>query len=223
LTDFGVPNALADPELELHGPGSFRTVTNDNWRDDPAQVGFIKDVGLAPFHEAESAIYIGLSLEPGAYTAVVRGKDNSSGVALVEAYTVGGPLSPFSNMSTRAFVSTGDDRVIGGVTLGGYPGAGRIVVRGIGPHLAVFEVENALADPTIELRDGNGALVLANNNWQDDPVQAAEITAAGLAPESPLEAGIAATLGPGLYTALLAGLNNGTGVGLIEVYDRGGP
>jgi hypothetical protein len=83
-------------------------------------------------------------------------------------------------------------------------------------------VPNALADPTLELRDGNGALLVANNNWQDDPAQAAELTAAGLAPANPLESGIAATLPPGPYTALLAGLNNGTGVGLVEVYDRGG-
>jgi hypothetical protein len=84
-------------------------------------------------------------------------------------------------------------------------------------------VSNALADPTLELRDGNGALLVANNNWQDDPVQAAELIAAGLAPTNNLESGIAATLSPGLYTALLAGLNNGTGVGLVEVYDLGAP
>ena len=78
-----------------------------------------------------------------------------------------------------------------------------------------------LADPTLELRDSNGALLLSNNNWQDNPAQAAEITAAGLAPANNLESGIAATLPPGLYTALLAGLNNGTGIGLVEIYDRG--
>ena len=95
-------------------------------------------------------------------------------------------------------------------------------MRGIGPSLTAAGVPNALADPTLELRDGNGALLVSNNDWQDDPAQAAELTAAGLAPTNPLESGIAATLPPGLYTALLAGLNNGTGVGLVEVYDRGG-
>jgi hypothetical protein len=96
-------------------------------------------------------------------------------------------------------------------------------VRAIRPSLTAFGVSNALADPTLELRDGNGTLLIANNNWQDDPAQAAELTAAGLAPTNPLESGIAATLSPGLYTALLAGLNNGTGVGLVEVYDLGAP
>jgi hypothetical protein len=84
-------------------------------------------------------------------------------------------------------------------------------------------VANALADPTLELRDSNGAILFQNNDWQDNPAQAAELTAAGLAPANPLESGIAAALPPGLYTALLAGLNNGTGNGLVEVYDRGIP
>ena len=125
-------------------------------------------------------------------------------------------------ISALAFVSTGDNIVIAGFILGHNSANDRIVVRGIGPSLTAFGVPNALADPTLELRDSNGALLIANNNWQDDPVQAAELTTAGLVPTNPLESGIAATLPPGLYTALLAGLNNGTGVGLVEVYDRGG-
>ena len=92
-------------------------------------------------------------------------------------------------------------------------------MRGIGPSLAAFGVPNALANPTLELRDGNGALIRSNNDWQDDPIQAALITAAGLAPTNNLESGIAATLAPGPYTALLAGRNNGTGNGLVEIYN----
>jgi hypothetical protein len=97
------------------------------------------------------------------------------------------------------------------------------VVRGIGPSLTAFEVSNALADPTLELRNSNGTLLVSNNDWQDDPAQATELTAAGLAPTNQLESAIAATLPPGLYTALLAGLNDGAGIGLVEVYDRGAP
>ena len=96
-------------------------------------------------------------------------------------------------------------------------------MRGIGPSLAAVGVTNGLADPTLELRDSNGGLLVANNDWQDDPTQAAEITAAGLAPTNNLESGIATTLAPGLYTALLAGRNSDTGIGLVEVYDRGTP
>ena len=135
------------------------------------------------------------------------------------------PLSRLlANISTRAFVSTGDDIVIGWFSSSAnQAGNERIAVRGIGPSLTAFGVPGALANPTLELRDNNGALLIANNDWQENPAQAAELTAASLAPTSPLESGIAATLPPGSYTALLAGSNNGTGVGVVEVYDRGAP
>src|SRR5205085_6732048 len=127
------------------------------------------------------------------------------------------------NISTRAFVSTGGNIVIAGFILGNNSGSDQIVLRGIGPSLATVGASNALANPTLELRNGNGELIQANNDWHDDPAQAAIITAAGLALANSLESGIAATLSPGQYTALLAGLNSGTGVGLVEVYDRGVP
>ncbi|MEY2490807.1 MAG: hypothetical protein QOC70_2749, partial [Verrucomicrobiota bacterium] len=165
---------------------------------------------------------IDATLTPGAYTAIVRGKSNTSGVALIEVYDLSqAVLAKLANISTRAFVSTGDNIVIGGFLLGGHNGADRVIVRGIGPSLSALGVTNALVNPTLELRDSNGALLIANNDWQDNPAQATELAAAGLAPTNNLESGIATTLPPGLYTALLAGLNNGTGVGLVEVYDRG--
>jgi hypothetical protein len=144
------------------------------------------------------------------------------GVALIEVYDLSQAVSAkLANISTRAFVSTGDDIVIAGFILGSHSGDDRIVVRGIGPSLIALGVTDALANPTLELRNNNGALLIGNNDWQDDPAQASELIAAGLAPTNPLESGIAATLPPGLYTALLAGLSNGTGVGVVEIYDRG--
>ena len=219
LTQSGVPNALADPVLELHGPGGFATVTNDNWRDDPVQQAAIIATGIPPTNNLESAI--DTTLNPGAYTAVIRGKNNTSGVALVEIYDLS-PAVPakLANISTRALVGTGDNVVIAGFTLGGQSGEDRIVVRGLGPSLAAMGVSNTLADPTLELRDGNGALLASNNNWQDNGVQMAELMSSGLAPANPLESAMAVTLPPGAYTALVAGLNNGSGVGLVEVYDR---
>ena len=218
----GVPGVLADPVLELHRPGGLPTITDDNWRDDPAQEAAIIATGIAPTNDLESAI--DATLNPGAYTAVVRGKNNTSGVALIEVYDLSpAVLAKLANISTRAFIGTGNDIVIAGFILGGSSGNDGIVARGIGPSLNALGVSNALADPTLELRDSNGALLIANNDWQDDPAQAAALTAAGLALSSNLESGIAATLPPGLYTALLAGQNNGTGVGLVEVYDRGAP
>ena len=222
LTQFGVPNALPDPVLELHGPGGFVTVINDNWRDDPAQLALILATGLAPGNNLDSAIYA--TLNPGAYTAVVKGNNNTTGVALIEVYDLSpATTAKLANISTRAFVSTADDIVIAGFILGNQSGNDRIVARGIGPSLAVFGVPDVLANPTLELRNSDGALVMGNDDWQDDSAQAAELTAAGLAPSNPLESGIAATLPPGLYTALLAGFNNGTGNGVVEIYDLGAP
>ena len=218
----GLSGQLADPVLELHGPAGFATVVNDNWRGDPVQEALIIATGIPPNNDLESAIVA--TLNPGAYTAIVRGKNNTSGLALVEVYDLSQAVpSKLANISTRAVVSTGTDIVIAGFILGSHRDGTRVVVRGIGPSLTTVGVPNALANPTLELRDGNGALLAANNDWHDDPAQAAELTAAGLAPTNNLESGIAATLPAGLYTALLAGLNNGTGVGLVEVYDRGAP
>ncbi|MEY2505169.1 MAG: hypothetical protein QOG27_1449, partial [Verrucomicrobiota bacterium] len=220
----GVPNVLADPVLELHGPAGV--LTNDNWRDD-AEALSIQSSNLAPFYEQEAATLV--SLEAGNYTAILRGKNDTSGAALVEIYNFGRiPYVPLKNISTRGLVGTGNDVVIAGFILSGEwrtPPAtdpGRIVIRGLGPILALYDIPNALADPTLELRDSNGALLIANNNWQDDPAQAAELSEAHFAPLFPEDAAMAITLPAGAYTAILAGLNGGTGVGLVEVYDRGG-
>ena len=155
LAQSGVPNVLADPVLELHGPDAFITLTDDNWRDDPMQAAAILATGIAPTNDLESAI--DASLAPGAYTAVVRGKNNSSGVGLVEVYDLDPEASSrLANISTRGFVSTGDNIVIAGFMLGGNSGDDRVVLRGIGSSLTALGVPNALADPALELRDSNG-------------------------------------------------------------------
>jgi len=206
--------------MELHGPGGFVTIINDNWRD--TQEAEIIATGLAPDNDSDSAIVV--TLPPGNYTAIVRGKNNTSGVALVEVYDLNqAAASKLANISTRAFVSTGGDILIAGFILGNGTMQDNLIVRGIGPSLAGLGLPNALANPTLELRNQSGTLIRANNDWQDDAAQAAIISAAGLAPTNNLESGIAATLAPGQYTALLAGLNNGTGLGLVEVYDLGAP
>ena len=222
LTAFGVAGALANPTLDLRRPDGTRIRADDNWRDDPVQAAAIEATGIPPQNDLEAAIIE--TLDPGSYTVVLRGMGITTGVGLVEVYDLNqGVNSKLANLSTRAFVDTGENIVIAGFVLGGGNVNDRAVVRGIGPSLTAFGVANALADPTLELRDNNGALLAANNDWQDSPAQAAELTAAGLAPTNPLESGIAITLPPGSYTALLAGRNNGTGVGVVEVYDRGAP
>ncbi len=219
LGQFGIPNPLPDPVMELHGPPGFVTIVNDNCGDGHP-IGF-----PSPFCEPGSLdAAIEATLDPGAYTAIVKGKNDTTGVALVEVYDLAQDVdSKLANLSTRAFVGTEAEILIVGVLLGGNEGDDKIIMRGIGPSLTSLGLPDALANPTLELRDENGALLIANDDWQDDPEQAAELIAAGLAPTNPLESGIAATLPPGPYTALLAGFNNGTGLGVVEVYDLGGP
>jgi hypothetical protein len=222
LIGFGIPNALPDTVLELHGPSPFPTITNNNWRDDPLQESQILATGLQPGNDLESAI--DATLNPGAYTAILQGKNNTTGIGVIEVYDLSqAVLAKLANISTRAFVGTGDNIVIAGFILGNHTGSDRLVVRGLGPSLTAFGVPNVLANPTLELRDADGALLIANNDWQDNSAQAAELIAAGLAPTNILESGIAATLPPGTYTALLSGVSNGTGNGVVEVYDRGSP
>jgi len=215
LTSSGVPNPLPDPFLDLYASGSSPIASNNNWRD--TQEDSIKATGLAPVNDLESAI--DATLQPGNYTAVVRGNNGGTGVALVEVFDLSPATGKLANLSTRAFVGTGGDIAIAGFILGNQTGANRVVIRGIGPSLASSGVTNPLPNPALELRNGDGILIASNNDWPDNPVQAAQLVATGLAPSDTREAAIVISLQPGLYTALLAGENNSIGIGLVEVYD----
>ena len=219
LTAFGVPDALADPTLELHAANGTLLAQNDKWQDDPAQAAQLTALGLALHDRKESGIVA--TLQPGAsYTAILAGKNGGTGVGLVEIYdTNPGANSQLANISTRGFVLTGNNVMIGGFILGGNSGNTRVAVRGIGPSLARIGLNPVLADPTLELHDGNGALLIANDDWQSDPMSAAQLIAIGLAPQDAKESGIYTSLPPGAFTAIVAGKNGGTGIALIEIYN----
>jgi hypothetical protein len=217
LVKFGITGFLADPVLELHGASGILLARNDNWKD--SQPGEIRNSGIEPLDDLESAIVA--TLTPGNYTAILSGKNGTSGVGLVEVYDLDQAATSYlANVSTRGFVQTGGNVMIAGVILGNSSAAGNIVVRGIGPSLSSFGITNVLADPTLELRNGDGFLVMSDDNWKDNASQSAAITASGLAPTNDLEAAIAISLSPGVYTAILAGHQNSTGVGLVEIYNR---
>ncbi len=218
LQGFGLPGVLADPMLELHGPNGSLIASNDNWRENPEQALLIQASGIPPQDDLESAIVA--TLPPAGYTAVVSGTANGTGLGLVEVYDLEPSSdSKLANISTRAVVGTGNNVVIGGFILGGAEGSPRIIIRAIGPSLAPLGIANPVADPTLELRDENGMLIAFDDNWRDNPAQEALIIMAGVQPRNDLEAAIAATLPPGTYTAIVAGRNGGTGVGLVEVYN----
>jgi hypothetical protein len=214
LAQKNVPGAMQDPVLALHGPDGSLIVTNDNWKD--AQQSAIEESKLAPTDERESAIVA--TLQPGAYTAIVRGRENTTGAALVEIYDIdAGTDAGLSNISTRGNVRTGDERMIGGFMLE-TGGGGDVVVRALGRSLAQRGVQNPLQDPTLELRDADGERLVFNDNWNDDPANAAAVTALGLAPTDPNESAIAVALPRGQYTAIVSEDGDTTGVGLVEVY-----
>jgi glucose/arabinose dehydrogenase len=214
----GVAGALADPVLDLHdGSNNSVLATNDNWQDDSNQAAQISASHFAPNNSAESAIVI--TLQPGLYTAVVSGKNGTTGIGLAEVFDLDrAAASRLGNISGRSFVQTVNNVMIGGFVIGNNIGASKVLVRARGPSLTQAGVSNALADPTLELHDGNGTLLLANDNWQDDPNQAALITASGFAPSNNLESAIVIGLAPGAYTAIVAGKNGGTGVGIVEAF-----
>ncbi len=217
LAKVGLSDVLADPTLELRSSNGASLRQNDNWQDDPAQAAELTNLGLALADSSESGIVA--TLDPGAYTAIIAGRDQTSGIALVEIYDVdAAAASRLANISTRGFVQTGQNVMIGGFILGNGNGSTTVAVRGLGPSLGQLGLNNVLADPTLELHDSNGALVVANDNWEEDPPAAAQLTAQGLAPQHPMEAGIFVTVPPGLFTAILAGKNGGVGLGLVEIY-----
>jgi hypothetical protein len=221
LTAFGVPGALENPILELHDNTGATITTNDNWQEAP-NAAEIASSGLAPSNNLESAIL--QTLVPDSYTVIVRGVGDATGVGLVEAYDLGQNVpSKLANISTRGFVDTGDNVMIGGFIIGaglGNNGSGseKVVVRAIGPSLIPFGITNALPDPSLELHDGNGATIAVNDNWRDTS-EAAEIQSSGLAPGSDLESAILRILPTGAYTAIVRGNGNTTGVGLVEAYN----
>lgn len=218
LTNSGISDTLADPVLSLRGANGATIYQNDDWRDDPAQSAQISAAGLALQDPRESGIAV--TLPPGAYTAILTGRNQTTGVGLVEIYdTNGAAASQLGNISTRGFVQTGSNVMIAGFILGGATGNTRVAIRGLGPSLSQSGLSNVLADPVLELHNSNGTTLVSNDDWQDNPTSAAALSANGLALRNNLESGIFLTLPPGAFTAILAGRNGGTGLGLIEVYN----
>jgi FlaG/FlaF family flagellin (archaellin) len=204
---------LADPLLELHNSSGQLIESNNNWRSD--HEAEINATGLQPSNDLESAIVATLPANGSAYTAIVRGMDNGTGVGLVEVYDLDRTVdSKLANISTRGLVQTGDNVLIAGtIVLGAAPQ--KVLVRAMGPSIPV---PGALGNPILELRNANGGLIRSNNDWRSD--QETEINATGLQPGNDLESAIIETLpgnGAGT-TAIVRGVNDTTGVVLVEVY-----
>ena len=227
LTQFGVPNALANPRLELHDTANTIGM-NDDWQTTQIggvitsdQVAEIQNSGLAPRDPLESALIA--TLAPGTYTAIVQGVNSGTGVGIVEAYDLdASSASLLGNIATRGFVQTGDNAMIGGFIVVTQPT--RVIIRAIGPSLTQFGVPDALVNPQLELHDANNTLA-RNDDWQTTQIggiitsdQVAEIQNSQLPPTNAAESAIIVTLPPGSYTAVVSGVNNTTGNALVEAY-----
>jgi hypothetical protein len=205
-----VPGKLADPTIELFNSSGQVIRTNDNWGDSENKQAIIAST-IPPGDSLESAILV--NLDPGAYTAIVRGVNNTTGIGVVEAYDLDRTAdSKFANISTRGVVETGDDVMIAGFIIVGSKQQ-NVIVRAIGPSLSVDE---KLGDPTLALHDGNGVLLRSNNDWRTE--QEADIIATTIPPGNDVESAIVTSLLPGPYTAIVRGVNDTTGIAVVEVY-----
>ena len=216
LGSYGVANALSDPMLELHDSSGATIATNDDWQTG-SQASQISSSGYAPNNSNEPALIA--TLAAGTYTAIVRGYNNSTGVALVEVYELDTLSTRLSNISTRGQVGTNQNVLIGGLIINGSTSK-KLIVRAIGPSLASppFSLSGTLSNPTLELHDSSGNLLASNDDWGGG-TQAAAISASGYQPSNAKESAIIATLASGNYTAIVRGVNDGTGIALVDAYD----
>ena len=228
LVQFGLSNPLSDPMLELHDT-THVIATNDNWQNTQIggvitadQASDIQNSGLTPTDASESAMIVVLS--PGNYTAIVRGAQKATGIGLVEIYDLDpSSASILVNISTREFVDTGNNVMIGGFIIQGSQPQ-KVVLRAIGPSLTQFGIDRALEDPILELHDRTH-IIATNDNWQTTQIggvitsdQATDLRNSGLAPTQANEAAMIVTLPPGGYTAIVHGAGSASGVGLVEAY-----
>src|ERR1051326_837628 len=211
---------LSDPMVELHDATGAIIASNDNWKT--AQQTEITNAGLALTDDAEAALIA--TINPGAYTVVVKGVGTATGVGLMEIYDLDPDGAParLANISTRGNLLTGDNVMIGGFIVRGDVNK-RMLVRARGPSLFFdgVPITGRPMDPTVELHDANGALLKSNDNWRTD--QQAEIAASTIAPTDDKEPAIVASLAPGNYTTVVRGVNNTTGIALVEMYDLDQP
>jgi hypothetical protein len=215
LNNSGVTGTLADPVLTLYDSTGNVIATNDDWESDPGAAELTAD-GLAPGDPVEAATL--QTLAPGSYTLTATGKDLASGIGLVEAYDLSPETdSKLANISTRGNVGTGDDVLISGFIVGDVNNA-TVIIRGIGPSLAAFDVSDPLANPTLTIHDANGSSIATNDDWEEDQYKL-DISKDGLAPSDPLEAATILHLPAGSYTVILSGVAGGVGVALAEVYN----
>ncbi|MBA3960410.1 MAG: matrixin family metalloprotease [Chthoniobacterales bacterium] len=211
----GIAGALQDPKITLLDGSGAVLETNDNWQDSP-EIGDIIASTIPPTDPREAAIVA--KLDPGNYTVILDGVNNTTGIGLVENYTLDTYYgSRAANISTRGRVGLDDDALIGGFIVRGDTNK-QVIIRALGPSLAGNTNFAVLANPLVELRNSDGDLIAMNDDWQTG-AQKAQIIATGIPPNDPRESALIITLGAGNYTAVVSGADGGEGIALVEIYD----
>lgn len=214
----GVGGVLQNPTLELH-QGSATIAMNDDWKEHQSEV---EATTIPPTNDFESAIVT--TLNPGSYTAVLAGKDNGTGIGVIEVYDLAPAAnSKLANISTRGFVDSGANVMIGGLIVDGGTGGGtaRVILRAIGPSLGAAGIQGVLQDPSLELHDASGTIIASNDNWKtraDGSSQQGEIEATSIPPSNDAESALVQNLAPGNYTAIVRGTGNTSGIAVVEAY-----
>jgi hypothetical protein len=227
LATFDVAGALEDPWLEVITPGLTGRPTSNNWSDETsATASDFTLVGAFPLSARSLDAALLARLPSGTHSVLVRGVGETTGVALVEVYAMPADQQPAGrliNLSTRAFVGAGDAQLIGGFVLrGGSPR--RLLIRAVGPSLSRFGMDRPLADPQVHLfRAGTATPIASNDDVAISPSPAAITTSAAQVGAFPLDqpttdAALVVTLEPGIYSAVVSGVNGTTGIALVEVY-----
>ena len=223
LREVGIAGALRDPTITVHSVNGQVITTNDDWFTS-SDATTIASYGLDPHSSTESALL--LTLNPGTYTAIVQSYSDSStpatsGIGLFELYDVRSGGGRAGNVSSRGNVQNGDNVLIAGFIVGS-GGNKELIIRALGQSLTSGGVSNPLSDPTVSIYNANGMILQSNDDWQQDP-NASTIAARGRAPGFPKESATLITLSPGVYTAIVSGVNGATGVALVEAYDQSAP
>jgi len=223
LAKFSVPGVLADPTLELHD-ATHIIGTNDNWGDDPVQkaalLAAFQTAGAFAWDDGSKDAAALVTLNSGSYTAIVAGKNNATGTALIEVYEIdtGNNNARLINISTRSLVQTDANVQIAGFVVGG-TGPRKLIIRASGPALTKYNVPGVLADPVIELHNAT-AIIASNDNW--DASLRPDFQAVGIDTwdVGSNDAALVVTVNPGTYTAVVSGKNRTTGVALIELFEE---
>jgi sugar lactone lactonase YvrE len=207
LASAGISGALQDPTIELRNASGGFVNGNNNWKD--TQQAAIAATGAAPTDDRESALLI--TLGPGAWTVIMRGTNNTTGIGVVEVYDLDPAAdAKLANISTRGYLGTGSNGMIAGIIIGSGNGAAKLLVRALGPSLTAFGITNALKDPEVNIYNANGGLIVGNDNWKlraaSNTSQQAEIEATGIPPSNGLESALIVTLPAGNFTAIAGGL-----------------